>query len=285
MTSSTLCNLCGIRPVSSIEHLPGVSAANDRPVEVTYLGKSNTASGSVEHVTRVESEGFVVRTLCRHCNSRTGGDYGTAYKDFIEQFAQSGVFEMSALRCWISLQNIQPLRVLKQMASMFIAAQADISHAHWSELRSFVRDKNLRLPPDVLRFYLYRNTSRLGRVIPFTGVASLYSRWPQLFMAEISWPPVGIVYTTEAHPLVTRMYDITEWGRDYHFRSRASFGFSVPQLLTTTHWPLGFGTERQAFDWAERDGVMVLMHTGTTSEDGAGHLPALTRRLTPRPAT
>jgi hypothetical protein len=276
----SLCNICTIRPAGSKEHLPGMAASNSGPIEVIYLGSSRNASGEVEHVSRLEKDGFVVRTICSHCNNRTGGDYGTAYKSFVEQFTNSGVVEQAIGRSWISVRDIQPLRVIKQMMCMFLAAQPNIN-PHWKGIRKLVLNKDRRMTSERLRVYLYRNTSQLGRVIPFTGMASVRKHWPPILLSEISWPPVGIVFTTESHPLTDGMYEITDWARAYRFRSRdtrsnASFTFDVPQLATGTHWPLGFGTESQVFEWAERAGVMMMLLA--VDGEGEGGVPIVTGR-------
>ena len=80
----------------------------------------------------------------------------------------------------------------------------------------------------------------------------------------------------EPHPLLAMMKDITDWGQ-YRFKDRASLQFSVPQLRVATHWPLGFGDERQAHDWSARDGVVALLHTGVGSND-ATEMSVLTQR-------
>jgi hypothetical protein len=161
------------------------------------------------------------------------------------------------------------------MVSMFMAAQPSPSPEHWYDLQRFVLNRDARLPDGALRIYLYRNTSRYGRVVPFTGLMSLNRRWPQMLMSEIAWPPIGIVFATEAHPLLSRMYDATHWAQQYHFRSRTSFAFSVPQLSVDSHWPLGFGTESEVGQWADRDGVIMLLHTGDATRGLS--LPAVTR--------
>jgi len=270
-----LCNYCGLRPAGSHEHLPGVAALNDTPVTVRFLRPSR---GGFQHVERVEPEGFVVRTICRQCNQRTGGSYGAAFKEFALQFAASGALAAGHQRAWISLREIQPLRVLKQIAAMVLAAQANLSLTRWSELRQFVLRRDQRLASAERRFYLYRNTSSIGRITSFTGMAFLRVSPPlaPMFFSEISWPPLGIVCSLGRHPLLERMKDITAWGQ-YAFRSRDSFGFSVPQLSVEANWPLAFGSEAEADRWIERLGVATTVQSAT-EVDAPTQLSALIRR-------
>lgn len=271
-----MCNLCGLRPAGSREHLPGVAAANDGPATIAYF-RSTEGGRAARPEERVENEGFAVRTLCSHCNSRTGGNYGTAYKDFVRQFSQSGILDAGLARTWVSLRGIQPLRVLKQMTSMFVAAQGEFPREQWVAACDFVLRRDARLSESPLRYYIYRNVGAVGRVTALTSIMSLYRRWPPIFFCEIAWPPLGIVFATESHPLLSRMAEITRWGQ-YCFRERADLAFSVPQLRVATHWPLGFGSDREAHEWPARDGVIALAGP-PVGDDPAAQVSLLTRRI------
>lgn len=276
-----LCHYCNSREAGSREHLPGVAALNDSPVSIRYLVPTG---GETRVVERIETEGFVVRTICTKCNQRTGGSYGGAFKDFAFQFRSSGVFDdESAQRAWISLKEIQPLRVLKQLAAMFLAAQVELEPARWEAIQRFVRARDAKLPADSLRFYLYRNASTLGRVTSLAGMGFLFQRppWEPLLASEISWPPLGVVYATEAHPHMEGMKDITDWGQ-YSFKARASFGFSVPRLRVETNWPLGYGTPREVDDWMTAKGVIILV-TNSGETASPAQIAALVRRRPRRP--
>lgn len=282
MIPARICNLCGKRPAGSREHLPGVGAANDGPVRVAYFGSTGVEMPRHDRHERVERDGFVVRTLCAACNSRTGGNYGTAYKEFVQQFAKSGIVDAGARRTWVSLRQIQPLRVIKQMTSMFVGAQGDFPREHWLGVCNFVLRRDTKLVDTRLRYFIYRNVGAVGRVTAFTSIMSVYRLWPPLTFCEISWPPLGIVFATERHPLLDRMKDITAWG-SYSFRDRADFNFSVPQLRVATHWPLGFGSDRDAHSWSERDGVIAFVGS-KVGDDESALFSVLTRR-DPRRAT
>lgn len=238
--------------------MPGVAAANNSPVTVLY---SRPVGDTIQRVRRVEQDGFVVRTICAHCNSRTGGSYGTAYKDFVLQFARSGALHAGHQRLWISLTAVQPLRILKQMTAMFLAAQSDPNLEHWRPLREFVLRRDMKLPPGHLRYYLYRNASSTGRISSMNGAAFLFKRprVPPLVASEISWPPLGIVFAGDAHLYLEKMKDITDWG-ERSFKDREDFGFSVPISVVESAWPVSFGTPREVEQWMDAEGVAWLVH-------------------------
>lgn len=258
---SALCRYCNLRPAGSREHLPGSAALNDGPVLVRYMS-ANRATGRAEKVERVEKEGFIVRTICTHCNSRSGGNYGTAFKEFALQWRASGKESQSLPRTWLTFRDIQPLRVLKQLIGMFLAAQADLVPEKWADLRSFVQDKYRKYDfEEPLRVFLYRNNSRSGRIASFNGMAFLFSRGalPPFVVSEISWPPLGVVFTHDDHPLLRGFKEVTSWG-SFHFRQRANFAFSVPNLAVEHHFPLAFGRAQEAENWVTRNGVAYLVH-------------------------
>lgn len=281
-SSQVLCHVCGLRPAGSREHLPGVAAANDGPVDVFFPQPTDGSTGEgMRSERRRYADGFVVRTLCSKCNCRTGGNYGTAYKSFVRQFSESGLLSAGLQRNWINLTGIQPLRVLKQMATIFLASQTYLSHDHWREIREFVLRRDRKLPNGALRFYLYRNGSSIGRIVALQGVTSIWkgTKPPPLVFSEVSWPPVGVVFATDPHPLVEKMKDITEWGQ-YRFKDRDSFGFSVPELAVESHWPLSSGSPAEAEAWVDRLGLVYLVHAEPES-DSPHQISALVRRPPP----
>ncbi|MDP9203664.1 MAG: hypothetical protein M3P26_17310 [Gemmatimonadota bacterium] len=220
----------------------------------------------------------MVRTICQHCNRHTGGSYGTAFKEFALQFASSGLlFTPEQRRAFISLKQIQPLRVLKQLGAMVLAAQPEQPNARWRKLQEFVLRRDRRLDGQGGRFYLYRNVSGLGRISALAGIGMLYSsvKVPLVF-SEISWPPLGLIYAIDPHPLLSAMKDITDWGQ-YGFRDRESFNFSVPQYRVEANWPFAFGTKREAQTWSEQNHVMLIA-IGATDGDNPTQLSSIIER-------
>lgn len=275
-----LCRYCLVRPAGSREHLPGSAALNDSPVLVRYT-VADRDSGSTKPVARVEKDGFVVRTICGKCNSRTGGNYGTAFKDFALQWRSSTMSSADVDRSWASLRHIQPLRVLKQMMGMFLAAQASLDPTAWAGLREFVQRRDRKLQPgDGLRVFLYRNRSSAGRIGSYKGMAFFFvsGKVPPLIASEISWPPLGIVFSPDKHPLLDPMKEITAWGQ-YGFKDRASFDFSVPNYRIEHHFPLAFGKAAEAEEWINKVGAAYLV----TAPDGEDHPTQFSTLVQPVP--
>jgi hypothetical protein len=142
------------------------------------------------------------------------------------------------------------------------AAQASLEPEKWTGLRDFVRQKRRKLQADDgLRVYLYRNRSASGRIASFNGLAFVLmgSKVPPLIASEISWPPLGVVFSRAAHPLLDPMKEITDWGSS-HFRERASFSFSVPNYHVEHHFPFAYGRATDAEKWVNSVGAAYLVH-------------------------
>jgi hypothetical protein len=256
---------CG-RLAGSEEHLPGSAALNDTPVTINYL---RTGDGKIKTVRRREEDGFIVRTICEPCNRHTGGSYGTAFKKFVHAFAESGrFFTPDQGRALISAREIQPLRVLKQMAGMVLAAQSEAPVESLKPLQQFVRRQWSKLPDEAGTFYLYRNVSPRGRVASMTGFTFLRVRaGGPLMVSEVSWPPLGLVYVLGGpHLMLEKMTNVTGWGR-YDFRDVTSLHFSVPQFRIEVNSPLAFGSPAEHEAWETRVGRIQLLwgnHGGET---------------------
>jgi hypothetical protein len=265
-----------MRPADSREHLPGVAAANDGPVVVNYIELGGSSDNELKYHTAVEEDGLAVQTLCQKCNSRAGGNYRTAYKHFVLQLAKEPLGSDDNGRALIALDGIQPVRILKQMVAMFLAAQPKPDYDRWRPLRDFVLKKDALLPEGLLRFYVYRNISSLGRIVPLAALGALHSRSNSVTPAglhviarprpaafsELSFPPVGIVYAVEDHPFFDQMAEITTWGK-YRFRAKCDIALFIPSMRVETHLPLGFGTPEDVDRWSSREGIMHFVGEGS----------------------
>jgi hypothetical protein len=135
----------------------------------------------------------------------TGSRYGTAYKDFVSQIADASGLEDTSGRAFVNLRNVYPLRILKQIFSMFLGAVPFEPTQVWKEIQDFVRKRDCAIPESAPSVYLYKNISKLGRIVPCCGIGE-FSTNKNFVVSEVSWPPVGIVYAYE--PKRTRTYRI-----------------------------------------------------------------------------
>jgi len=174
----------------------------------------------------------------RKCNRDTGGAYGLSYAAFVSQVAKAGGIEDRERRTLVGLRRIHPLRVMKQMMSMLLAAQPRATPPQFRGLREFVVRRDARLPADAPQVYLYKNVSALGRIVPICGISELLSHRKLLICSEISWPPLGIVFSLEPHERLAAMPNVTHWGQ-HRFKDTDDFLLRMPPLKVETDWPPG----------------------------------------------
>ena len=260
-----LCHICNRRPAAGEEHIPPQHTNNKGVVEIIYID-GTTPSGDIKFHVISSSEGFWVPALCENCNNMTGWRYGTAYKDFVSQIADASDLEDTSGRALVNLKSVYPLRILKQIFSMFLVAVPFEPAPVWKEIQDFVRKRDCTLPESAPYVYLYKNISNLGRIVPCCGIAE-FSTNKSFVVSEVSWPPVGIIYAFEADERFKIMEDITHWGR-FRFKDRGNFLIKLPKLRVASHYPLGFGTAQEVEREQGRRGLAYIFHV---PEDSASH--------------
>jgi hypothetical protein len=241
-STQQLCRLCGRRLATSREHLPPRTASNLGEVEINYIA-GETSSGEAQVQIIHSSDGFWVPALCRKCNSKTGARYGSAYGDFVSQISNASGIEDTVGRVFVHLKGIYPLRILKQMFSMFLASLPYQPTPKWKYIQEFVLRRDTHLVSDAPFVYLYKNISRTGRIVPCCGVVE-FSAHKTLIVSEVSWPPVGIIFSFQQDEQFAMMEDITSWGQ-YGFKGKIDTTIRLPKLRVSSHYPLGFGTPEE----------------------------------------
>jgi len=125
------CRLCGKTDRLTKDHVPNQAAGNKGTYwKILDNGKKEQFQGGVTY-----------NSLCKDCNNITGGWYGGAYTDFYRQIANNLDLIKEGGNTPICIKDISPLRVIKQIVTMFIS----VSDEHWCnshiELRKFVAEK------------------------------------------------------------------------------------------------------------------------------------------------
>lgn len=256
MQSPQLCRICGKRPAVTKEHLPSRGAGNLGETEVVFI--DGDLEGEVQRTQEIFEDGFYRRVLCGKCNSRYGSSYNTTYTDFIKQIRRASGLEDPSGRLLVYVDDIFPVRILKQMLLMFLCIQPRPVTAGWEAIRKFVSDKNERLSEEAPKVFIYRNMSGNGRIVPWMGLGEIHTRRPPILLSEISYPPIGIVFCDQQDDRLSHMEELTSWGQ-FGFKERSSLVVHLPQLEVSTDHPLGFGTPSEVEKWMSEYGVFRLI--------------------------
>lgn len=229
-----LCRVCRSHPATSGEHLIPKAAGNRGTVRLLYI----SPDGSYEEVQC--SDGFFVPVLCKGCNNNQCSTYAQQYVELLRALEKAKPVYTPDGMAATTIGNIYPLRVVKQLITMLLCAVAWEPEKPWDDPREFVLDREKPLPPTAPRIYLYKNISRLGRIVSFTSIAELQTDVTAV-VSELAWPPLGVALGFDRHPILDRMHDITDWGL-LPYRKRSDATLLLPELRVNSHYPLMYGT-------------------------------------------
>ena len=257
------CRLCTKRLANSKEHIPIQSSANKGKVKIIYVD-SKVSSGEIKYSTYLSSDGFWLPVLCDKCNKKTGYRYGDAYRVFIDQINKSTGIEDVKNRVYMNFQQIYPLRILKQMLSMFLCSVPYQPAKEWKELQNFVLKRDTHLPKNSPYIYLYKNISKIGRIVPCCGVIEFFTSFEPITISEISWPPLGIIFSFQKDERFALMEEISYWNK-YSFKDKVDLSLSLPQLKVCSHFPISYGNAEEVEREEGRKGRAYLFHVPSKS--------------------
>lgn len=209
------CHICGIYGKLSFEHVPPKKAFNNRRVVRIGFDRAITL-GPYDRLGKgpIEQRGARVYTLCPTCNNNTGSWYADAFATWCVQGAQVLVKTDFNPRLF-TLHYVLPLRVLKQIVTMFFSVNskefADVN----PELVEFVLNRNRAYLSPKYRFYVYFNRGASTDRLRYNGLAAMgnFDTGEVTLLSEISFPPFGYVFTIDSKIPDRRLFEITHFSR------------------------------------------------------------------------
>ena len=257
------CRICGAGTELTFEHVPPRAAFNDCPVVGKHIVDliNKDPDYYFDKKGHKSQRGAGAYTLCKQCNSDTGAWYGGAFANF----AYQSLDILKHADGHLSLHyifHIYPLRVIKQIITMFFSVNDDLFRGNHPELVKFILDKNKRyLSPDI-RILVYFNGSPRARYIggismtkmspddinPDTmenlhrKIESEYAK--SRLLSEIAFPPLGYVMTFNSEQLDKQLFDISFFTK-YRYDDRTSIPLKLPILPVHTWFPGDYRSSEQ----------------------------------------
>jgi hypothetical protein len=151
------CCICGTDSPLSFEHVRPRAAFNDRRIFEADMPKLMGAGGNLF---KKELDGAWAQrgagkfSLCESCNSNTGSWYGPAYVEWALQAARLTAASRSTLSMAYPY-TIFPLRVVKQVVTMFFSACGPGLQRMYPDLVQLVLNRKRRYLPYGLRMFAY----------------------------------------------------------------------------------------------------------------------------------
>jgi len=225
------CHICGDFGPLSEEHVPPQRAFNNMPfVEISFtqrlaLGPDDVPDG------RKRQGGIRFTSLCRQCNN----DFGSWYARAFIEWCYQGMFileKSGGNPRLVYAHDIYPLRIVKQLAVMFMAINSDRFRLSDTvrDLVPILKNKEAKGLPDNVRFYAYFNMQGKPRYTPKAGLYDIARRNMSVF-SEITYPPFGYIMVLNGKPPNSRLFDITHFARSEYNERRTSY-LDLPVLPT-----------------------------------------------------
>ncbi len=234
------CHICGEMAKLSFEHVPPRGAFNNTGILIKDMDFEQplTIMGAPPG-SRTFQKGMGSYSLCCKCNSDTGAWYGPKFI----QFCKEGMLILEKTNYRPSLcyfANIYPLAVIKQILCMFLAINSLAFRDKYSDLVSFVLDKQARHLDPRYRIYIYFNQGGMHRATPVSVKLDLRSSTMEplgtSLMTEISYPPFGYLMTIDSDPPDPAIVDITFFSI-YAYNQKKTLSMDSPVYPTHTIFP------------------------------------------------
>ena len=198
------CHICGFEGYLTFEHIPPQEAFNKYPV--LYINLKRFFDNQRYEISQRGAGGH---TLCDDCNTKTGSWYGTVFvkwcKDALETLQRAGeILQRAEERPTLTAEyRTSPLRILKQIVTMFFSANRPEFHEKHPELVKFILDKSAKGLPPRYRFFVCYNIAgwkrRIGLAVRATFDPEFIASPSRLLISEINFPPFGYVMTIDSH--------------------------------------------------------------------------------------
>ncbi|WP_106793967.1 hypothetical protein [Aquimarina sp. Aq78] len=206
------CKICKETKELNFEHIPPRSAFNKETKYYTlnqkeyYQNTQEYVFGNLKPKSKKEQGGLGDYCFCKDCNGFLGSKYVRTYKKFA-QIAMSIIQsnDKNTKAYGFDISDINLLKFLKQIISMFIGCNNHLFTECYPELLEFVKDENLTELPNRYRFYMYLNNEGQNRNghIYFTN---LYGT-----VCEFTFRPFGFVLSIDNPNRIMELSEITNF--------------------------------------------------------------------------
>lgn len=240
------CKICKETKELNFEHIPPSSAFN-KETKYYSLDQTEYYQKAKEYVfenlkpkSRKEQGGLGYYCFCEDCNGFLGSKYVRTYKKFSQiamNIIQSNEKNVKAYEFDIS--DINLLKFLKQIISIFIACNKNSFTESYPELLEFVKDECSTELPNRYRFYMYLNIEgqiRNGHI----HYTNLYGT-----VCEFTFRPFGFVLSIDNQNRIMELSEIT----NFKYYDKKNKGEKLPIILnkypTYFPYPLNYKTKEE----------------------------------------
>ncbi|WP_155941650.1 hypothetical protein [Maribacter sp. Hel_I_7] len=229
-----ICHLCGQNTDLSFEHVPPRTTFNKNTKYTSvdfedYIKIKNPLKEKPKG--KIKQGGIGYNSFCKECNSFLGANYVPAYKRWVQ-----GGFEILKNTEFCPhkylIKEVEPLKILKHIISMFLAINGDWYLETYPELSDFVANPESQKLSDKFRVFTYLTKAEKLRYISHVAKVDT-ALGTHIKCSEIAFPPYGAVLTIDFSGQINFLNDITRF-RDFNLSKKTNLTVNMFQLPTNT---------------------------------------------------
>lgn len=213
------CALCGKECELTFEHIPPRAAFNFEPARpvsaMDIITDSDRMPWDVSGLPYTNQQrGMGAYSLCKECNNNTGTFYGNDYVKFARSIHYFRQQNLDSQYDAVKVKEVYPLRIIKQVVSMFCSINRNMDNESMAILREFVLSKEqVGLDKTLFRVCMYLEKNQTKKYNPFTVVGYINGDEFDIHsVSEISAYPFGyILYFDPKDGAPFEGWDITEF--------------------------------------------------------------------------
>lgn len=249
-----ICRLCGLDTNLSFEHVPPRTTSNKNTKYTSvafedYIKIKNPLKEKPKG--KIKQGGIGYNSFCKKCNSFLGSNYVPAYKRWVE-----GGFEIlkntEFYHHKYQIKGVEPLKILKQIISMFLAINGEWYLEAYPELAEFVSNPEQQKLPEKYKVFTYLTRAEKVRYMHHVTKGSFSTGVP-INCTEIAFPPYGCVLTMDYDGEINFLNNITKF-KEYDFDKKTDLTVTMFQLPTYMPFPLDYRT-REKVEVDIEDGI------------------------------
>lgn len=240
------CHICGKYGKLSFEHIPPKAAYNNRRIKAYTFEQIVDGKKKYRHI----QQGYGEYTLCDKCNNDTGAFYGDAYVDFIKQALEIYTVSNGNIQTGERIPfNIYPLRVMKQIITIFFTVNFEVFRTNYPSLQDYVLNKdNNDLFDKRLNVYIYLIKDMFSaRLTPgVVGVYNVKTNESKMF-SEFAFPPIGLILTYD-NVIIDRNILNINFFNSFSYTQKVSLYLPLPLLDIQNIMPGEFRTNQEIYE-------------------------------------
>lgn len=255
-TNKGKCALCGIEKKLTFEHIPPRAAFNftpARPVSGMEMLIDDRLPWDTKNLHFKNSQqGMGKHSLCRACNNNTGSWYAQDYIDLalaIDQYFRDNV---AIKHDTIIIDKLHPLRIIKQIASMFCSINNPYD-PKFDSLRKFVLNKNQTgLDSTKYKICCYFTKSSVMKYVALSTLLYMKSGIPNVnYISEITAYPLGfLLYLNPDNTSEYKGIDITSFSK-FNYDDVSEIHFPICIYEMNDIFPEHFRSKQEIIEYVE----------------------------------